>query len=51
MCGAMRGAVTGAIVFEGLAKDIAEAEEVAANGGVVFSPCHEHQSLISHGPS
>ena len=47
MCGAMRGAVTGAIVFEGLAKDIAEAEEVAANGGVVFSPCHEHNCVGS----
>ena len=47
MCGAMRGAVTGAIVFEGLAKDIAEAEEVAAGGGVVFSPCHEHNCVGS----
>lgn len=47
MCGAMRGAVTGAIVFEGLAKDIAEAEEVAASGGVVFSPCHEHDCVGS----
>ena len=47
MCGAMRGAVTGAIVFEGLAKDIEEAEEVAASGGVVFSPCHEHDCVGS----
>ncbi|MDN5766956.1 MAG: DUF1116 domain-containing protein [Humibacillus sp.] len=47
MCGAMRGAVTGAIVFEGLAENIAEAEEVAANGGVVFSPCHEHDCVGS----
>lgn len=47
MCGAMRGAVTGAIVFEGLARDIAEAEEVAANGGVIFSPCHEHACVGS----
>ncbi|HQV82544.1 MAG TPA: DUF1116 domain-containing protein, partial [Ornithinibacter sp.] len=43
----MRGAVTGAIVFEGLAKDIEEAEEVAASGGVVFSPCHEHDCVGS----
>lgn len=47
MCGAMRGAVTGAIVFEGLAENIAQAEEVAANGGVVFSPCHEHDCVGS----
>lgn len=47
MCGAMRGAVTGAIVFEGLAKDIAEAEEVAARGDIIFSPCHEHATVGS----
>jgi NifU-like protein involved in Fe-S cluster formation len=47
MCGAMKGAVTGAIVFEGLAKDIAEAEEVAASGKIVFSPCHEHDTVGS----
>ncbi len=32
MCGAMKGAVTGALVFEGLAKDLADAERVAASG-------------------
>ena len=47
MCGAMRGAVTGAIVFEGLAKDIAEAEKVAASGEIIFSPCHEHDCVGS----
>lgn len=47
MCGAMKGAVTGAIVFEGLAKDIEEAEQVAASGKIIFSPCHEHDSVGS----
>lgn len=47
MSGPMRGAVTGAIVFEGLAKDIDEAAELAASGGVVFSPCHEHDAVGS----
>ncbi|MBP6115188.1 MAG: DUF1116 domain-containing protein [Neisseriaceae bacterium] len=47
MCGAMKGAITGAIVFEGLAKDIAEAEQVAASGQIIFSPCHEHDSVGS----
>lgn len=47
MCGAMRGAVTGAIVFEGLAKDIVEAEKVAASGDIIFSPCHEHDCVGS----
>lgn len=47
MCGAMKGAVTGAIVFEGLAKDIEEAEKVAASGEIEFSPCHEHNCVGS----
>jgi hypothetical protein len=47
MSGPMKGAVTGAIVFEGLAKDLEEAAEVAASGTIVFSPCHEHQSVGS----
>lgn len=41
MCGAMKGAVTGALVFEGLAKDLDEATELAASGEITFSPCHE----------
>ncbi|MBU2693502.1 DUF1116 domain-containing protein [Pimelobacter sp. 30-1] len=47
MCGPMRGAVTGALVFEGLAADLAEADELAGSGEITFSPCHEHQSVGS----
>lgn len=47
MSGPMKGAVTGAIVFEGLAKDLDEAAEVAASGTIIFSPCHEHHSVGS----
>ena len=47
MSGPMKGAVTGAIVFEGLAADLDEAAEVAASGRITFSPCHEHQSVGS----
>lgn len=47
MNGPMRGAVTGAIVFEGLAKDLDEAAEVAASGEITFSPCHEHDTVGS----
>ncbi|MGC5325202.1 DUF1116 domain-containing protein [Brevibacillus sp. SYSU BS000544] len=47
MNGAMKGAVTGALVFEGLAKDIEEAEKVAASGQITFSPCHEHNCVGS----
>ena len=47
MCGAMKGAVTGALVFEGLAENIEEAEKLAASGEIEFSPCHEHDTVGS----
>ncbi|MBS0447791.1 MAG: DUF1116 domain-containing protein [Proteobacteria bacterium] len=47
MNGAMKGAVTGALVFEGLAKDLDEAARVAASGRITFSPCHEHDCVGS----
>ncbi len=47
MNGPMRGAVTGAIVFEGLAKNVEEAAELAASGEITFSPCHEHNCVGS----
>jgi hypothetical protein len=40
MCGPLRGAVCGAIVFEGWAADLAAAEALAARGGVKFAPNH-----------
>jgi hypothetical protein len=40
MCGPLRGAVCGAIVFEGWAADLAAAEALAAHGGVNFAPNH-----------
>jgi len=45
MCGPQRGAVMGALVYEGIAKDEAEAEQIAASGGVEFSPCHHHHAV------
>ncbi|WP_333893509.1 DUF1116 domain-containing protein [Atlantibacter subterraneus] len=47
MCGAMKGAVTGALVFEGLARDLDDAAQLAASGEIVFSPCHEHDCVGS----
>jgi hypothetical protein len=47
MNGAMQGAVTGALVFEGLAKDLDDAARVAASGAITFSPCNEHQCVGS----
>src|SRR3954466_7367323 len=40
MCGALRGAVCGAIVFEGWAADLATAEKLVQAGGVRFAPNH-----------
>jgi hypothetical protein len=47
MNGAMKGAVTGALVFEGLAKDLDDAARVAASGAITFAPCNEHQCVGS----
>lgn len=47
MSGPMKGAVTGALVYEGLASSLNEAHELAASGEINFSPCHEHQSVGS----
>lgn len=47
MCGAMQGAVTGALVFEGLAANLQQAAELAASGEIIFSPCHEHDCVGS----
>ena len=45
MSGPLRGAVIGALLFEGLAKDDAEAQELAANGEISFAPCHHHNTV------
>lgn len=47
MNGPMKGAVTGALVFEGLASNIEEAAELAGSGEIIFSPCHEHNCVGS----
>ena len=45
MCGPVRGAVMGALVLEGLAKDYDEAIELAASGEIDFSPCHHYNAV------
>jgi hypothetical protein len=40
MCGPLKGAVCGAIVFEGWAGDLAAAGKLAEGGGVQFAPNH-----------
>jgi hypothetical protein len=45
MCGPQRGAVMGALIYEGMAKDEQEAEALAASGKIKFSPCHHHHTV------
>jgi len=45
MCGPMRGAVMGALIYEGLAQSPDEAIKLAASGDIGFSPCHEHSAV------
>ncbi|MCP5102798.1 MAG: DUF1116 domain-containing protein, partial [bacterium] len=42
MCGPMKGAIIGALKYEGLAKNKTEAEKLAASGEIEYAPCHEH---------
>jgi len=45
MCGPTRGAIMGALVYEGAAKDEKEAGRITASGGFTFEPCHHHQTV------
>ncbi len=45
MCGPMRGAVIGALLYEGKAQTPEEARQLAASGAIKFSPCHEHAAV------
>jgi hypothetical protein len=45
MCGPQRGAVMGALIYEGLARDESAAGQLAASGEIEFAPCHHHHSV------
>jgi len=45
MSGPLRGAVIGGLLYEGLARDQADAERLAASGDVDFQPCHHHAAV------
>ncbi len=45
MSGPLRGAVIGALIFEGLAGDDASAAALAESGEIEFSPCHAHRAV------
>jgi hypothetical protein len=43
--GPMRGALAGALLFEGWARSPEEAESLLAGGAIRLSPCHEHNTV------
>ncbi len=45
MSGPLRGAVIGALIFEGLAKDEADAVALVERGEIDFEPCHHHATV------
>ncbi|MBI5712242.1 MAG: DUF1116 domain-containing protein [Chloroflexi bacterium] len=45
MSGPLRGAIIGALIFEGKAKDEKEATAMVERGEIEFAPCHEHNTV------
>ncbi len=45
MSGPLRGAIVGALIFEGKASSAEEAESLATSGEVEFAPCHHHGAV------
>src|SRR5437763_7038033 len=45
MCGAMRGGIVGALLYEGLADTPSAAEQLAASGQIQFAPCHSRDAV------
>jgi hypothetical protein len=45
MCGPMKGAIVGAILYEGWAENPAKAEALASRGEITFEPCHHHSAV------
>ncbi len=45
MCGPQKGAVLGGLVYEGLAKNMEEAESLASSGKIIFDPCNMHNAV------
>lgn len=45
MAGPVKGAIMGALMYEGLARNIESAEKLAACGDIEFEPCHHHNTV------
>jgi hypothetical protein len=45
MCNAMRGAVIGGLIYEGLVSTAEDAENLASSGEIEFAPCHSRDAV------
>jgi hypothetical protein len=45
MCGPQRGAVMGALIYEGLAEDENQAARLATSGSIEYAPCHHYHAV------
>ncbi len=45
MSGPLRGAIIGALIFEGKAKSAEDAEALATSGAIDFAPCHHYGAV------
>jgi hypothetical protein len=45
MCGPMKGAVVGTMIFEGWANSLEEAEKLVKEGEIELSPNHDHEAV------
>jgi hypothetical protein len=45
MCGPQRGAIMGALIYEGRANDADQAFKLASSGEIDFAPCHHHHAV------
>ena len=45
MCGPVKGAILGAILYEGWARDLDAAQAIIAGGDVTLEPCHHHSAV------
>ncbi|MCX6044354.1 MAG: DUF1116 domain-containing protein [Chloroflexi bacterium] len=45
MSGPLKGAIIGALIFEGKAQDATAAEALATSGEIDFEPCHHHNAV------
>ncbi len=45
MSGPLKGAVIGALLFEGKAESVKDAQELARGGKIEFEPCHHHGAV------